>query len=497
MQMHKVTRVSRGWALASALTVALSLISFVNGTARAATEVDCDADPGALVSAADSAESGSEIAFVGTCQGPVVVQGGRALVIRGAAAGATITGADSATQAVRVFDASLVLEDLTILGGEIVGPFGAIRTNNSDTTLNRVLVTGAHVTSSGPTSGWQDAAGGGIIAENYGTLLVQNSTISGNSVNATGGITNNNAYGGGIFTQVGTKVTIVGSTIAGNTATASGGSVKNVARGGGIADYGGNNVTIVGSIVTNNSAEVSPNCFNPMTSGGYNIVQDSECLLSPVTDLIGVDPLLGSLGDNGGPTQSMLPGSSSAAVDAIPVELCPALLGVQDQRKVTRPSGYECDIGAAEQAGTAVPWRQPDETIRARKTEAFVGEDVYTANGFLQVATREARIGRTATFTVKVTNDGDRFATYSVAGCRSNDLLRARYYVGVLDVTGKVNGGRFRVKNLSAGDSVVLKLQLTPRDGAALGSTLPCRIASTSVWGEPSTDAVRAKVIVR
>ena len=64
-------------------------------------------------------------------------------------------------------------------------------------------------------------------------------------------------------------------------------------------------------------------------------------------NLLGVsrgDVALGALGDNGGPTATMLPGVSSVVVDA------GVSLGCldTDQRGLPRPSGVDCDAGAIE-----------------------------------------------------------------------------------------------------------------------------------------------------
>ena len=58
-----------------------------------------------------------------------------------------------------------------------------------------------------------------------------------------------------------------------------------------------------------------------------------------------LDPLLGPLQDNGGPTftHALLPGSP--AIDHIPAENCEV---TTDQRGVARPQGAACDIGAYE-----------------------------------------------------------------------------------------------------------------------------------------------------
>lgn len=108
-----------------------------------------------------------------------------------------------------------------------------------------------------------------------------------------------------------------------------------------------------------------------ITSLGYNLVQDDSC--NPVqTDIIGVDPRLGRLGDYGGPAlpfviKTRLPVTDSPAVDGGAAGSCPAPSGsgdprqfrggntLIDQRGQPRPvlgparGGLQyCDIGAVE-----------------------------------------------------------------------------------------------------------------------------------------------------
>ncbi|WP_393942341.1 MBG domain-containing protein [Comamonas sp. J-3] len=57
------------------------------------------------------------------------------------------------------------------------------------------------------------------------------------------------------------------------------------------------------------------------------------------------DPKLGPLQDNGGPTQTMLPGVGGSAIDAY---ACTPLTPAADQRGVARPQSAQCDAGAVE-----------------------------------------------------------------------------------------------------------------------------------------------------
>ena len=74
-----------------------------------------------------------------------------------------------------------------------------------------------------------------------------------------------------------------------------------------------------------------------------------------------IDPLLGALADNGGPTQTHALLTGSPAIDA--AGDCVADLSITtDQRGISRPQGTACDIGAFEPP--------PPLTSQSRRTTA-------------------------------------------------------------------------------------------------------------------------------
>jgi predicted outer membrane repeat protein len=172
-------------------------------------------------------------------------------------------------------------------------------------------------------------AGGGIL--NEGSLTVSASTLSGNATTST-----TKGQGGGIFD--GSDLLITSSTVADNRAT----------QGGGLMN-GGGSVTVAGTIVADST---SGDCSGSITDAGYNLADDKTCPFTAATNSrSGVDPELGSLQSNGGPTETQAPGPDSPALDQIPIVtfgggalLCPQV----DQRGVSRPQAMNCDIGAVE-----------------------------------------------------------------------------------------------------------------------------------------------------
>ena len=86
-----------------------------------------------------------------------------------------------------------------------------------------------------------------------------------------------------------------------------------------------------------------------MASGGHNVLGNVlGCSFTPSTgDLIGVDPKLGPLAANGGPTKTRALLAGSPAIDHVPTAACPIRV---DERGVHRPHGPACDSGAFEKS---------------------------------------------------------------------------------------------------------------------------------------------------
>jgi hypothetical protein len=197
--------------------------------------------------------------------------------------------------------------------------------------------------------------GGGINIQGTGPVVIHDTTIAHNHA---GGHADPpwHGYGGGIWNQ-GTGVTLVNVTLSDN--WAQGGGIYNLGAititsstmvGNGTFSWGGaiNNVgqvwianSVVGPSAGDQNCDISR---AGLVSLGHNLDRDGSCALRSAGDLQAVDPMLGPLADNGGPTltHALLPGSP--AIDAGADARCPAT----DQRRIRRPVGARCDIGAVE-----------------------------------------------------------------------------------------------------------------------------------------------------
>ena len=371
-----------------------------------------DSGPGSLRQAISDAVSGDTIGFGLPEPSTITLTSGELLVdkdlqiIGPGKDSLTIARSDAIdTPFFRLFHinggSSVTLSEMTLTNGMPddfdIGGRGAGILSESGSTLELSSVA---VIENAPVHGGGAPSGGGIY--NSGALTLINSTVSGNS---TGGVFGGG--GGGIWNEG--SCTITGSTISGNAkggignafegvltasnSTISGNFLDGIGSGGGLnngaiatltnctitengtlLDNEGGGITNSGAlvatncIIANNSAPMSPDVSGTLTSAGFNIIGNNSgaTIVAGPGDQVGtagspIDPMLGPLQDNGGPTQTNAPLPRSPAVDTGgPVEGL-----TTDQRGRFRPvddpairapdGGDESDIGAVEmQAGQSL-----------------------------------------------------------------------------------------------------------------------------------------------
>jgi hypothetical protein len=199
------------------------------------------------------------------------------------------------------------LDDLTVngLGGDAVGPGYGSTVNIDDSTITN---SAEAIDSVGP------------VAD----TTIMDTTISGNTV----GIDSFDGSSG---------INLTEDTMAGNTDGLEG------------AFEG---LSVAGTIVADNSGGDCISTSGSPTDNGYNDNGDGSCGFIPtVHSFTHTNPDLGTLEDNGGPTNTQEPSPTGPVIGQIPVgtmgngvTMCPGL----DQRGVARPQGAACDMGAVE-----------------------------------------------------------------------------------------------------------------------------------------------------
>jgi hypothetical protein len=354
---------------------------------------------------------------------------------------------------------AIIMSGLTVANGK-----GAGITNWSTLILQNMVVSSNQAPTDTSTSFPFGSAGG---IGNAGTLMVLDSTIANNSTTGnavaagidsesgfvtvinstiTGNVDNNSNSAGGIGIYGGSAY-IASSTISGNTATQAA-QRAGFGSGGGIDATG--TVTLYNTIVAGNTG--SPN--NPtdvsgsFTSLGHNLIGKTNNLSSGFvsSDLVGattnpINPKLGALAHNGGPTPTMALLTGSPAIGAGSSVNAPTT----DQRGDARPQQGAIDIGAYE-ATTVSTSVAPSITGNPTNQSVVEGTNVSL--------TASANGTPTPTVQWQVSTDGGKTFT-NISGTTSTTLM-------LTGVTTAMNGNEYRaVFTNSAGSATTSAATLT------------------------------------
>ncbi|HEX3795579.1 MAG TPA: putative Ig domain-containing protein [Acidimicrobiales bacterium] len=295
------------------------------------------------------------------------IDGGSALAAGGilSAPGGTVTlsGADISGNTASASNGGGILNEgvMSITNSSLTGNTATPTTANPTTTgLGGAIYSGAttasvttELTLSGDTfSGNRASAASALItfstvASDINTTAITNSTFTGNATTPSFGTID--AFD---------PTSIVFSTIDNNTSAtgASAGLFVEIAG----------SISVAGSDITNNTGG---NCHGAVVDGGYNFTSaaDGTCGFTGAKNDGAGNPQLGALTNNGGPTSTELPASTSPLINKIPVNTStgindavrgtPIVLcatGAVDQRGSSRPAGPTCDIGSVE-VGVSAP----------------------------------------------------------------------------------------------------------------------------------------------
>ncbi|MEA2681840.1 MAG: hypothetical protein QOK05_168 [Chloroflexota bacterium] len=319
--------------------------------------------------------------------GPLVITGpgARALAVDGAGTHADFETLDGV---------NLTITGMTIRNGSQEGDGGGIEARGP-LTLDHVAVTGN--TASG--------SGGGIDVQ-AGTMTITNSLVANNQGSNAAGIDLQGDGGSSSMTNVtvannidsggneaagieltGTTLNLNFVTIAANTYTGTPDAAGLGAAG--IGAHDGGIVNFHNSLISGNEgkncrfdvpAADTNDAAGSSTDQGYNLDSADDCGFtegSPKFDAVKAAANLGTLGNNGGQTDTLGLGAGSRAIDTAD----PTCGAATDQRGTTRPQGARCDMGAFEVLAT-VASPSPSPTPALPKA----GNEGRGAPGFIAVS---------------------------------------------------------------------------------------------------------------
>jgi hypothetical protein len=239
--------------------------------------------------------------------------------------------------------ANIGLVSLTLTNGHSdANNWGGALINNGTLALTNCTLAGNFI----------DGSGSGGAIENVGTLTLTGCTLSGNGAGYAGAIRNEAscalqnctlfgntvpANGGAIDNVFGATLNLLYCTFYGNSAGSSGAGIDNYLS----------QVNLTNCIIAVNAGQDIYNWSGSTVAlGGSNLVQslvNGGGTVNGAASILAADPLLASLGNYGGLTQTLPPLPGSPAIDsAVGTTLN------NDQRGFPRPLGLAPDIGAVE-----------------------------------------------------------------------------------------------------------------------------------------------------
>lgn len=294
----------------------------------------------------------------------------------------TGNGDDNVSQGGGIYfdGSSLIITDSTVSGNYAVEAGGIYADYTSSVTITNSTI-GNNVT--------DDGFGGGGLYLNGGMATLTNCTVS-----------HNQAWGngGGILIRDGGALTLINSTVANNNLY---GGFSGFPFGGGIANgsllHSGGTVNARNSIIAGNTVQQNsgsgPDFYGTLTSQGYNLIGERRNM-TVVGDTTGnivpvgngqIDARLGPLASNGGPTQTQVLMIGSPAINTGNTATSPNT----DQRGAPRVG--TADIGAFELNNSAngggFVAQLPDGFVQnpysyeVANFETFIGSTV-TGGGF-------------------------------------------------------------------------------------------------------------------
>ena len=226
--------------------------------------------------------------------------------------------------------------------------YGGGINSGAPTVIRNSTISGNKIGSDGP----------GVYMTNNAPLTIENSTIANNIATGSG----SDVEGGGVWITGGT-LDIKSSTITGNTV----GGIKG--QGGGVyTSLDPSDVHIQNTIIANNHGTQGNDLY--LLGGGqigFSLIKDpSDSGTPPFSatgpNITGVDPQLGGLANNGGPTQTEAPSASSPLIDK-----GNAFGLTSDQRGVLRPIDFPAIPNAADGSDIGAVELQPSNTFQLGK----------------------------------------------------------------------------------------------------------------------------------
>jgi len=193
-------------------------------------------------------------------------------------------------------------------------------------------------------------------------------------------------------------------------------------------------------------------------------------------------------------TRVLAPGASEEIrVEVTPDGTVPG--GSSKEVLVTSTSAYgDATLDAVKAITMVTATYQPDNQIKNQGEATYIGDGTYNADSTNQAKSQIVDNSVTATYEIKVENDGNTSDTFTVTGTAGSDGWTITYYslTEGTDITSDVIEDGWSTGALASGASKEIRLEVTPDSTLAGGSSKEVLVTSTSAFGGTTLDVVKA-----
>jgi hypothetical protein len=132
-----------------------------------------------------------------------------------------------------------------------------------------------------------------------------------------------------------------------------------------------------------------------------------------------------------------------------------------------------------------------DAHVRRSNDRTFVGDNIVNTTGQGQTRAKGIARGSSATFYVRVQNDGSVADTFTVRGQGTNRNFTVRYYQGQTDVTARLQAGTYQTASLNPGATAALRVVITAKATAVRNAVVTSTVTVTSQGRPAAVDVVK------
>jgi hypothetical protein len=189
-------------------------------------------------------------------------------------------------------------------------------------------------------------------------------------------------------------------------------------------------------------------------------------------------------------TQRARPKEVGACTSVAPISPDPC---VSDES--TTPSGALKVTVLTSSAGT---WNfalhRPDTAIKLKPDSSYVGFDTYSTTAVHQVRVVNAQRRTSVTFDIAVRNRRNAVDSFKLKAPGGATNFAVKYLAGLrgtTNITGAVEAGRYILSDVPAGGTKYVRMQITVKGTAKIGSTFGRPVTATSVHASAAKDVVK------